>query len=417
MISLVLITLYLTLEILRPEVLLAGVDMPVMLWMAALLVISCPVEVLSAARGLKMYPSTRLAAGLLVVGVLSEMLATVLGMGDLSKVTELAKAVFIYIVLTQTVNTEGRLRYMRLVIVALTVVLAAGGVLFSLNYPVPGYAWEEKMPRIQYTGILKDSNDLGLAYVVAWAILVFAVVNGKGAVRRIMALMCMVPLGWGIFLTGSRGAMLATLATVFMAFRRRMGLVVPGILTVVLLAGMMVGGVGRMGQMNTSEASADERIRSWTQGWYMLRSNPVLGVGPENYKAHNTYAAHSSLVQAGAELGLPGLFCWLGFFYCALAAGWKLPEEETQSPASFMTGQFHCALVGCMVAALFLSRAYVITPYVLVALVLSARECCEPEEEETQTVPVRADFWRLASFQFAVMIFWRFSIRYYVEGL
>ena len=418
MITLLLITAYLVLEVLRPEVLMPGQDLQLQFWLAAAMVISCPAEMLMKGRGLQMGRASWWAIGLLITGLISGTVATVQGVGDYSKMLDLAKVIFISLALMQAVDRESRLRYIRVVIVVLPLLLSIGGVLFSLGLPVPGFKFEAKVGRLQYAGILSDANDLGLTYMVAWGILIYAAVNSNGFVKRTLALLLAIPAGWAIFLTVSRGAMLAATTGIFMAFRRRMGARAAGILAAVLLFGMVSLGVGRMGMLSSDESSADLRIRAWTQGWYMLRSNPVFGVGPQNFKEYTQYAAHSSLVQIGAELGMIGLFFWVAFFAMPLMG---IPKEADENDSCiFIARQFHGTLVSCMVAAFFLSRAYIVTTYLMAGIVLCGVHIAADEtvgETESDSLQLETRFRSVLALQLALLLFWRYSIRLYVQGI
>lgn len=416
MISMVLLTVYLALEILRPDVLLPGVEFQVMSWIAVALLVSCAVETIIDGKGVQMDSSSRFSLGLLAVGVVSTVLSIVMGYGQPAGVLDLAKGVCLYLVILQTVDRESRLRYLRFVVVGLVLLLAAGGVLFgALDMAVPGYSWEVKLHRIRYTGTLSDSNDLGQVYVLGLSILIYAAVNSGGFIRRTLGLLAAAIAGWAIFLTVSRGAMLASMASVAVTMRRRMGVVLPAILVAGLLLTLMVLQVGRMGQMNAGEESAEARLLTWTQGWYMLRTHPILGVGPANYTSFNPVAAHSSLVQIGAETGLLGLFCWVGFLFLPIVR--QPSEEHADTAVAFIGRQFHCALISCLVAGLFLSRAYVSTPFLAAGMVMASHRINAAEAEEENEALLSPTFWKLACFQMALIIFWRFSIRGYVEGI
>ncbi|WP_170008276.1 O-antigen ligase family protein [Bacillus fonticola] len=80
-----------------------------------------------------------------------------------------------------------------------------------------------------------------------------------------------------------------------------------------------------------TERAVVSRTVLWKTGWYMLRDNPVLGVGmgnyrdnylptvqkyPELYIGHDVYSVHNSYLKVGAETGFPGLIAFL-FIYIA----------------------------------------------------------------------------------------------------
>ena len=430
MISLAAFTLYLLMDILRPQELLSPNEATVVMFWTGNLVLACWVfESVFSRRKSPTLASTKFVTGLLIVGLFSCGVAYLRGGGDQwSKYLDSCKALFIYLFVARVVDTERRLAYMRRLLVCLIMVLALGAVLFSLGVPVPGFAHEADEQRLRYVGILSDSNDLGLMFVVAWAILLFGLVNGRSFIRRVFLLACLAPLGWAIFLTASRGAMLGALTGVFLAFHKRSRFLLPAFLVLSALLLMHRFGVARMDKLATSEESAEGRIVAWGQGWYMLRSNPLLGIGPRNFTEYHGKTAHSTLVQVAAELGMAGLFCWLGLFYFPLQEftrlDWLRKKSGPGPPAEVQ--QLQAALMSCTVAALFLSRLYISTPYLLAALVLTAREITkapESEEEPESTVPEienykpRVSLWRLAFIQLGVLIVWRVMIYGVISGI
>jgi hypothetical protein len=76
----------------------------------------------------------------------------------------------------------------------------------------------------------------------------------------------------------------------------------------------------------TTNRAVVSRMTLWKTGWYMLRDNPVLGVGmgnytanykeyvskyPELYIGHESYSVHNSYLKVGAETGFIGLASFL----------------------------------------------------------------------------------------------------------
>ena len=63
------------------------------------------------------------------------------------------------------------------------------------------------------------------------------------------------------------------------------------------------------------DESAMGRIQAWSKGWQLLKSNPIVGVGKDQFREHYKKDTHSSYVRAGAELGLLGLYALMGMIY------------------------------------------------------------------------------------------------------
>ena len=421
MISLCGLLIYIALEFLRPEVLLPGVQEQIMQWVALATISIWLVETIVTGRKWRSYPSTRFFFGFLAVGIISACLNYQSLDKLLSSVGDQVKLFCIFLMMVQSLDSERKHRFFLGFLVVLCVYLAAGGVAWTQGYAVPGFSWDNGM-RLQYSGIFKDSNDLGQMFGVAWTIILFHLVNGNGIGKRMGDVLLLAVLAWAILLTQSRGTILASVIGVFLAFRSRLGTVIPGLAVLVILAAMNLAGVARMDRLSSGETSAEDRIVAWSQGWYMLRSHPLFGVGPENFTKNHPRAAHSSLVQVGAEAGFLGLFCWVGLLYFPLRQTilniW--PGVKYAAEATFAQYQIQAGLLVCVVSCLFLSRAYKLPLYLLVALVLTAGQGTGDEEQpEEEAVPsgLWANFKQVALAQVACLTFWRFMVRHFVDGI
>ena len=104
----------------------------------------------------------------------------------------------------------------------------------------------------------------------------------------------------------------------------------------------------------------------------MLFSNPVFGVGYDNFTDNNYLTAHNSIVLPMAELGLPGLAIWVGIiWYCVRMMLWvgygshaKLEKFngtaiDTPIAREVNAGQaLVMAWLGFGISAFFLSQTY-----------------------------------------------------------
>lgn len=400
-----------------------------MQWVALATIGIWILETLVTGRQWRAFPSTRFFLGFLIVGVISACLSYQSVEKLLSSVGDQVKLFCIFLVMVQSLDSERKNKFFLSCLVVLCVYLAVGGIAWTQGYDVPGFSWDNGM-RLQYSGIFKDSNDLGQIFAVAWTIVLFHLVNGKGTAKKIVDVVMLAVLAWAILLTQSRGTILAATIGVFLSFRQRLGTAVPAAFALAILIGMNLAGMARMDRLSAGETSAEERVVAWGQGWYMIRSHPLFGVGPENFTKNHPRAAHSSLVQVGAEAGLLGLFCWIGLLYFPLRQTihniW--PGTKRAVGATFEQYRVQAALLVCVVSCLFLSRAYKLPLYLLVALVLTAGQGASDEEQveeeelaghELALAPAGAwsSFKQVALAQVACLIFWRFMVRHFVDGL
>jgi O-antigen ligase len=249
-----------------------------------------------------------------------------------------------------------------------------------------------------------DANDAGLMFVAALPVAVALVTVWKGWKRAAMVVL-IAGIGVGIARTGSRGAFLALLVSGALMLVLNRG--VPflsrvGISAAVVIALAVAAPPGYFKQMMTmSDPTTDYNWTSPTgrrevskRGIGYMLSYPLFGVGIDNFaKAECTISErfqqealdvgirctppHNTWVQAGAELGVPGLIFWAAMLLIPFV---KLLRLSRRLPLSWRSGDleqrflFACAgalpiaLVGFMVASTFLTFAWLDLPYLLVIL-------------------------------------------------
>jgi O-antigen ligase len=157
------------------------------------------------------------------------------------------------------------------------------------------------------------------------------------------------------------------MATIFFYFVRRTKKYILGsILGSVGAAAIFLLGPSRKAIINVEEASAYNRVELWYEGILMMKSNPLFGVGYGMFTDQLPQTAHNSFILAGAELGFVGLFFFVGLIYASFKA-LSLVQRADVRLETYATG-LQAALIGYCTAAFFLSRTYVILPYMLFAL-------------------------------------------------
>jgi O-antigen ligase len=250
-----------------------------------------------------------------------------------------------------------------------------------------------------------DANDLATLIATAMPLgLYFVVGQRRRPWVRVLAGAGLAILAVGLIRSGSRGGFLAFLAvTAFVLLRvttiparsRLAGLVV--ILAVVFgtasdkyWSQMQTIFHPKQDYNVTDDAG---RIQIWKRGVGYMLGQPMFGVGIRNFQvAEGTIsprarlqergvgvwwgAAHNSYVQAGAELGIPGLLFFLGMFATAFAslrraARNALRVRPAGSEVSRLAQSLMAALVGFAAGAVFLSLAYSDMLYMLMGFVIA----------------------------------------------
>jgi hypothetical protein len=242
--------------------------------------------------------------------------------------------------------------------------------------------------RLKGHGEINDPNDLG-QLIVCVTPLVFIFWRPKKTLSNfVWVILPVCFLLFGIYLTHSRGALLALTAVLLVGARRRIGTV----LSALIAGGLLVAALAlnaTAGREISAEAGSD-RTALWGAGLELLKSHPLFGVGFGKMRDFADLTAHNSIIVCAAELGLIGLYFWALFLFptfrnaLAVASPTKVTEGE---PTAFEVGLFPettgkveevdkaeinrlgglmvLSLTGFLVAGWFLSRAFVMTLFML----------------------------------------------------
>jgi hypothetical protein len=253
-----------------------------------------------------------------------------------------------------------------------------------------GLAW---VFRLKGQGLIGDPNDLG-QLIVCEIPLVFIFWRPKRILLNIVFVLLPVSaLLLGVYLTHSRGALLALIAMAVVFAQRRIGKLPSLLLAGGLFAGAMA--LNFTGGRQISAASGIDRTDLWGAGLQLFKSHPFFGVGPGSMPGYTWgLTAHNSLVVCAAELGFVGLYFWCLFLFptikdalavsspANLSEGQQIIPEDGLFPATTTKVEVIdkaevnrlgrlvvLSLTGFLVAGGFLSRAFVMTFFLLGGLV------------------------------------------------
>lgn len=133
--------------------------------------------------------------------------------------------------------------------------------------------------------------------------------------------------------------------------------------------------------------AADSRSTMWRQALDVIETNPVLGVGANNYgiwfeqyigpelDAPRIRTVHNKYLLVWAETGIVGLVAFLGFLLSAIRWGWQGWQLRDRLLSPLALG-FAVAIVGQMIHMffdIFRSRPQVQALWLVVALIITIR--------------------------------------------
>lgn len=251
-----------------------------------------------------------------------------------------------------------------------------------------------------------DANDFALLLVSCVPFAVYFLRPGVEPWRRAIALLALPLFTLMLVRTGSRGGFLgfvvvgAYLAIGFRAVPKswRWGSVLAGALMLGALGGPQYWEKIRSlanpkEDYNWAGNSPEGRLEIWKRGLGYMMQRPLFGVGAKAFptaegrlsqeaaefaarrKGWKWSVAHSSYIEIGAELGVPGLLLFLSLLYVGFREAWRVTRrrrsrEWLMSRETALAQTFFGALLGFAVCGIFLSAEWFAWFYLVLGLIL-----------------------------------------------
>lgn len=336
-------------------------------------------------------PTTKAILALLIWMTLSIPFALSAGVSFAMVVDNFAKTVLMYCVIAAAVRGVADVRRLTFVYFLAAAIYSA---VVIVQFDVSATAW--RLARLYYY----DANDFATFAVTDLPFGLHFLRAGRRPLVRVLGAAGIVLLVLGIVRSGSRGGFLALIAVAAVVVVRWSSFPLRWRVCSTLLVALVVVGTASdryWEQMTTITSDSDYnvteeagRLNIWKRGVGYMLQNPVLGVGAGNFgTAEGTLspfasraqygigvrwsAAHNSLIQVGAELGVPGLAFFVAVIVTTFRA-FRRRRDRAPAPAPDeavdLRQAFAASLVGFMVGAFFLSLAYAEMLYTIAALVV-----------------------------------------------
>jgi O-Antigen ligase len=454
--------LYIALAILSPgEAVPALAPFRIQLWLALAAILTSLPVVLEAR-------SFFVAQAGFLLAVILGLIASFMWMGwfggILPALAEFIPSAIVFYLVVANFRTITRLRFLVSVLVLVSLYLVIWGGIAYLrgdpHDPMILAQWNEDntawFPRMRAFGFLNDPNDLAQFLITVGPLLWLGWQAGRFLTNAWRVLLPAAVLLLGVFLTHSRGGIVALAAVLLFAFKDKIGRTRAALLAV--LAFIAMKAFNFSGGRDVSMGAGSDRIDAWSQGLEMFRSSPAFGVGYHQFVEHAGMEAHNTFVHCAAELGLFGYYFWLALIVFSLSdlgtiASNKLAPQSDQSSDSACdpsldqpTSLSHVAhaeyqpsvttlamaseeseglpreperretlrqwatllrisFIGYLTAAFFLSRAYTITLFLLVGMATVLRLIAISEGSFVPAFPSRRLYRLTAQISVASLAF------------
>jgi len=281
--------------------------------------------------------------------------------------------------------------------------VASCGVLVWMALFVFGlhqYSGYERLAELQSY----DANDIGCVLLVGLCLTMLTLQSARGW-GKVLSAVVLLGIGATIARSGSRGSLVGLLVVGAMLLILSRGVSVPrrvGLVALLSFGLSVASPPGYWRQMSTllnpkedyNWTSKDGRKQLIERGIGYMLEYPIFGLGINNFEKAECFISekaenhergtgirctppHNSTVQAGAELGIPGLAMWLALLFGGIFGMLRL---RSRKPRTWLRGTaeerflylaplyFSVGMMGFAVTSFFLSFAWLDIVYVLAAL-------------------------------------------------
>jgi O-antigen ligase len=242
-------------------------------------------------------------------------------------------------------------------------------------------------------GAYNDNNKFALIMVIGFPFLLLGFFHFKNLVVKSVMVLGMVFCLHGIFLTGSRGALLAIGGAVFVCTRvlhftgfkkAFINLAILGGFVFVVLdqaGGTLSRSTGVVSaDRQATEEPVNARILSWTVGMGLIKNHPLFGVGVHRFQTasriefpgKSPHVAHNTFITFAVCNGLISGLLYLYTFWASYLMIRKINRHtDNNSIYGYSANSAFAALGGFFIGAIFLDLI-IFEPYYFLLMLLTA---------------------------------------------
>ena len=252
-------------------------------------------------------------------------------------------------------------------------------------------------------GAYSDTNKFAILLGVGFPFLLLGFFHFKKILIKLLMILGMAWVLHGIFLTGSRAALLSIGAAVFVAtrvidltgFKKKFVnfAILAGFIFVVLdQAGGTLTRSQEVANNQAQEQVANPRIKSWTVGLKIIANHPVLGVGVNNFliasarefPGESPHVAHNTFLTFAANNGLISGLLYLYTFWACYVMLRKINKiTPKDSISKYAANSAFAALGGFFVGAMFNDMVIFEPYYYLIMLITVCYVHCTKSFDKT----------------------------------
>ena len=351
--------------------------------------------ILMAQRPLKLYPQHWMLLALIPLIIMSGFLNGS-GMFGIEEAKKLFISAIIPLFLMSACITTIKRQHVLMVVCLVAALLmvhnghvqqtAYEGFGWALNTHSVGYI-DLGERRITYLGFFNDPNDLGM-FLVMNIPFAFYFYNKGQFLLKLAMLATLGALGYGIYLTGSRGSMLGAgglLGVYILVVNAGPKLFISAVILSPIAATVVAS------LQSNIDDSANGRLEAWYAGIQMLMHNPIFGIGKGQFYDYHGLVAHNSYIHVAGELGFPGYSLWGGALiftvltgYLFIKASKKLGKKNIETPSldedknivfdneRLLNKTLFFSMIGFMITGFFISRMFTLLLFIFMGMAIAS---------------------------------------------
>jgi putative inorganic carbon (hco3(-)) transporter len=229
------------------------------------------------------------------------------------------KKICVFYVFFLVVKTQKSLLIAIAFILCLTVVLGVQAIYQTINSGIgwagQGYYAGFSVDRVRWIGLWDGANIFALLLSLAVPFALEFTFGPYPFIYRVFSSIAIGIIGYAIFLTNSKGGFITFLGIIFFYFAVRIKNKSAAIVAIIVV--LIVGALAPSRITIQAVLGDTGRAHLWEQGIMWFKENPLLGIGKGHFQDDSFHhlVAHSNFIQNAAEVGIIGLFVFVGMVY------------------------------------------------------------------------------------------------------
>jgi putative inorganic carbon (hco3(-)) transporter len=317
---------------------------------------------------------------------------------NIQTLVELSPNVIAYFLGILHFRTPQRLRLVRATLVVIALFILVNGILelpfarsagVSTPYVMTGITLTDVELRIRGLGMLHDPNTYGQFLLLVMPLLFVAKSEAGLGIASLAALPIGALFVAGVYLTGSRGALLGLLVILGLFLVRRLR--TTGAVLATVFGGLALLTANAYKSRAISLQGGRDRLAIWSDGMAYVKASPIFGIGPRNFGEGFGVTAHNSYLLVASELGMIGYFLWMSMIVVTFMQLNRIPQVIGKSNPELTRWALalKISLGGYMFTSFFLSRAYELPLYMLLGMCGGVIVAAGGDD----ALPLRGTFW------------------------